>query len=787
MSSLLKRIKLTALFFSLLLCTTGLLGQDPVVNEFMLSNSSVLQDYEGEYSDWIEIFNPTAETINLGAYYLSDDEQDTQKWVFPDINLLSFQYLIVFASGKDIYVSEEIHTNFKIKQSGEDLILSNSIGEIVQNIQAIEVPTDYSYSCIPDGDTQNMHISCATPGSVNMELFEAMPSHVSGYYQGEINVSLSTVNEDIEIYYTLNGALPSVNSKLYSEPIHFDVNNHFPIQFSYIPTTPLEGPWPLQSFVWKEPVNVKQAHVLRYAVFQNGEQMSHVNSHTYFVGDVSAEAYSFPVLSLITDSLNLFQYDTGIYIPGKKFDEIGFEWYPYGNYRERGAGWERNINVAFFEDNGDLIFEADADMRIRGAGSTANPQKSFAVYFKNKYGKKKIEHAIFPHSDLEDYKRLIFRSSGNDFLNTHFRDALLQDLLRGLDLELQSFRPSVLFVNGEYWGIHNIREKYDEYYFKYHFDIHEDSVNVLSSVNWIEEGEESNYPEINDFLRTSDMSLESSYSFIEERVDIPNMIDFLIAEIYYANYDWPCNNYRKWRTNDPDSKWRFLINDLDLSFGFSGDSEWDKTSLNHALENGDSWPNCGASNHLFRKMMENQRFVDEFLVRFIYHLNITFNTETVINKIDEFTLLFEPEMEEHIARWGYPSNMSNWYEEIEVMKDFARRRPCFIKGHIMDYFQLDTFDFDCDSLSDTSQIYYADDFQVYPNPSNGEYVYLEYFVRDDLEFSIDLYTNQGSLVYSQEVKNRKTPINISGLSNGVYVIRVRNSKYSFQYKLVIAK
>lgn len=763
-----------------------LFGQIPVINEFMSSNSSVLQDYEGEYPDWIEIFNPSNESINLSGYYLSDDEEDTQKWVFPDIDLSPSQYLIVFASGKDVLFSEEIHTNFKIKQSGENLILSNSEGEILQNIQPIEVPTDYSYSCIPDGDTQNMHLSIATPGSVNIELFEATTSHISGFYQDEISISLFTENQDVEVYYTLNGELPSVNSNLYFEPIHFNTNNHFPNQFSYIPTTPLEGPWPLQTFVWKEPVSVKQAHVLRYAIFQNGEQMGKVNSQTYFVEDADTEDYSFPVLSLITDSLNLFQYDTGIYIPGKMFDEIGFEWYPYGNYRERGEAWERNINVAFFEDDGGLVFETGAGMRIRGAGSTANPQKSFAVYFKNKYGKKKIEHAVFPNSDLEDYKRLIFRSSGNDFLNTHFRDALLQDLLMPLNMELQRFLPSVVFVNGEYWGIHNIREKYDEYYFKYHFDIHEDSVNILSSTDAVAEGFESNYPEINEFLSSSDMSLESSYSYIDERVDIPNMIDFLIAEIYYANYDWPCNNYREWRTNDPDSKWRFLINDLDLSFGFSADCEWDKTSLYHALENGDGWPNCGVSNHLFRKMMENQRFVDEFLERFVYHLNITFNTQTVINKIDEFTLLFEPEMEEHIARWGYPSNMGNWYGEIEVMKDFARRRPCFMKGHIMDYFQLDTFDFDCDSLSDTNQIYYAEDFQIYPNPSNGEYVYLDYFVRDGSGFNIDLYTNQGTLVYSQKVDNRKTPINISGLSNGVYVLRVRNTKYSFQYKLVIA-
>ena len=773
--------------FFLVVVSGFVVGQEPIINELMSSNSSSIQDYEGYYSDWIEIYNPSNEIINLEGYYLSDEIANPQKWVFPEVQLAPFEYLVVFASGKDLVVGDEIHTNFKIKQSGELLLFSNPGAEVLHEITPIEIPTDYTLACIPDGDVQNMLISIASPNYSNIEWFDVVSSHISGHYQNEIELVLSTENQNVEIYYTLNGELPSQNSNLFSSPIILNKENHFPSQFSYIPTTPLEGPWPLPAFIWNEPEDVKRVHVLRYAVFQNGSLVGKVKSNTYFVEEDSEEDYSFPVLSLITDSLNLFQYDTGIYIPGKLFDEFGFQWYPYGNYRERGEEWERNVHVAFFETDHHLAFESDAGMRIRGAGSTANPQKSFAVYFKNKYGKKKIEHQVFPESDLEDYKRLIFRSSGNDFLNTHFRDALLQDLLSSLDLELQRYRPTIVFMNGEYWGIHNVREKYDEYYFKYHFDIHEDSVNVLNSVDGLEEGHESNYPEINEFLASSDMSLESSYQYIDERVDIPNLIDFLIAEIYYANYDWPCNNYRKWRTNEPGSKWRFLINDLDLSFGFSSDSPWDKESLDHAFENGDSWPNCGVSNHLFRKMMGNQRFEDEFLERFIYHMENTFNSNTVIDKIDEFKELFEPEMEEHISRWSYPSSITEWYSEIEVMKDFAKRRPCFMKNHIMEYFELDEFDFNCDSLNDIDHNYITADFKIYPNPNNGEYVYLEYFKKDGSQFNVDIFSSQGTLVFSQNIENRKTPIHVSGLSNGIYLMRVRNSKYQFQYKLVISK
>jgi hypothetical protein len=184
----------------------------------------------------------------------------------------------------------------------------------------------------------------------------------------------------------------------------------------------------------------------------------------FFIGDELYERYNFPVFSLVTDSLNLFQYDTGIYIPGVKFEEIGWQWYPYGNYRERGRDWERISHISFFEENRNLIFETNSGIRVRGSGSACNPQKSLGIYFRNEYGVNKIDYQIFEDSNVQFFKRLILRSSGNDMLKTHFRDAVLTELLKPLDLELQNFRPAILFINGEYWGIHGIREKLDEYY-----------------------------------------------------------------------------------------------------------------------------------------------------------------------------------------------------------------------------------------------------------------------------------------------------------------------------------
>lgn len=751
----------------------------------MSSNSEVLQDWEGDFPDWIELYNAGSEEINLEGFTLSDDLNEPYLWNFPSVTLAPDSFLIVFASKKDTIVSNEIHSNFKINQQGEDLILSSPDGILLHHIQAVFVPENYTYSCIPDGNKNYMNESYPSPLSPNMEIFSVSSSHVSGFYENGINLELSSSNPNTEIRYTLNGSIPHMSSKKYENAIHLANDNHTAAEISQIPTTPLEGPWPLPTFIWKEPGDVQKAHIIRYALFYEGELKSKIYTQSFFVGRDLSDKYSFPVFSLVTDSLNLFQYDTGIYIPGIKFEEIGWQWFPYGNYRERGRDWERLSHICFFEENGSLTFESSSGIRIRGSGSTCNPQKSLGIYFRSEYGLKKIRHKIFKDSEVDEFKRLILRSSGNDMLQTHFRDAVLTELLKPLDLELQNFRPAILFINGEYWGIHGIREKFDEFYFKYHFGIPEEELSILGIAMEAEEGEDINYREIHNYVSTHDMSTAESYQYIDERVDIANMIDFLVTEIYYANYDWPCNNYKKWRTTDENSKWRFLIHDLDLSFGFHGDSQWNKESLTHAFFNGEDWPNCGASNQLFRGMLENERFVDEFIQRFEWHMNHTFKSSRIVNKIEEFRTLFEPEILEHIERWGHPYNYEEWLNEIDVMIDFAKKRPCFMKEHIMDYFQLEDFDFDCDSLNNYDlHAYTSKDFQIYPNPVKYQEIRIHSEIPGSHSFSYDLYTSDGKLLNKGRLQAWSTKISLDNLVSGMYILKIYNPDYRFRYKIV---
>jgi hypothetical protein len=439
-------------------------GQSLVINEFMSSNSETIQDWQGDFPDWIELYNPGSEPINLEGFGLSDKLSDTAIWNFPSIIINPDTFLLVFASDKDTIIDDELHTNFKISQEGEDLVLFSPEDAQLHHIAPVFVPKDNSFSCIPDGDKDRMKMSFPTPGLYNKEIYLINSSHHSGFYRDAVSLQLSSSNSNTEIRYTLDGSLPNPGSRLYLTEIILDITNYESPPISQIPTTPLEGPWQLEQFIWKEPLNVKKAHIIRYALFSEGERVSQNYTQTFFIGDELYERYNFPVFSLVTDSLNLFQYDTGIYIPGVKFEEIGWQWYPYGNYRERGRDWERISHISFFEENRNLIFETNSGIRVRGSGSACNPQKSLGIYFRNEYGVNKIDYQIFEDSNVQFFKRLILRSSGNDMLKTHFRDAVLTELLKPLDLELQNFRPAILFINGEYWGIHGIREKLDEYY-----------------------------------------------------------------------------------------------------------------------------------------------------------------------------------------------------------------------------------------------------------------------------------------------------------------------------------
>lgn len=782
---------LAAILFILISLYSASYGQVSI-NEFMSDNKSGLQDYEGDYSDWIELYNAGNTEVNLLNYSLSDDKDNHRKWIFPSINIPAKGFLIVYASGKNTVHNNELHTNFKIKKSGETLILCNSSELVLSMIKATNVPTDKSYACTVDGGDIMQICDNPTPNASNIVLSTVKCSHSSGFYTNSIKFDLQSTDKNLKIYYTLNGDTPNVKSKLYTKPITITEKPLTPLNYSFIPTTPLSGSKYLKYYIWKKPKSVYQCNVIRYASFKNGIMQSDVNTKVFFVGENIKNKYTFPIISIATDSINLFDYEKGIYVPGKTFDKRKFETsWAAGNYINKGKDWERKAHVTYFEKTGKLAFDTDVGIRTHGFGSAANPQKSFKLYFRKEYGISKIEYPIFNKSDAKKYKRLIFRNSGQDFLHTHFRDAMLQQIIEPLNLDLQAFQPSIVFINGEYWGIFNIREKYDKFYFKYKFGIDEEDINILNVCGSIEEGDDKDYIELIHFIENNDISIDENYDYVASKLDIDNFIDYNIAEIYFANYDWPCNNYRMWKDNNPESKWRFLIYDLDFSFDFPGQPSKSSTkSMQHATNTLNEWPYCECSNIIFRSLLRNNKFKQLFLDRFAYCLNEVFNTERVNFFITQFEQLYSPEIEEHIDRWNYPANAKAWKSAIDRLRQFAAERPCYMSEDIMSFFKLSTYKYDC--LRDRMHKEQGNELLVlFPNPNTGEFTI---FNKSDNKIEagkLKIVDYLGKTIYSQEnilisPKARKH-FRPNNLKNGVYVVIFTSGAISELKKIIVSE
>jgi len=339
-------MKNTLLILSFLLTSFYIFGQNLVINEFMSSNEATLQDKDGDYNDWIELYNTTNTTINLLGFSLSDDDADLEKWSFPDLDILPNSFILVFASDKNRLNIDELHTNFKITSGGESLFLSNESGVVIDQSISIELSSDESYGRIPDGGSAWGIINIPTPNSTNNNSNSLSFSHKEGFHTSSFPLSINSLAGD-DIHYTLNGDKPTENSSKLTGAI----------TLTDIPTTPDQE---LISYKgWESPSkSIHKATVLRCASFKDGVRTSKIYTKTFFVDTEILDMYTIPVISLITPKENLFSDDKGIFVPGDNYNDEKPEW--TGNYFMRGEEWERDIHIEYFATNGELGFAQDA-------------------------------------------------------------------------------------------------------------------------------------------------------------------------------------------------------------------------------------------------------------------------------------------------------------------------------------------------------------------------------------------------------------------------------------------
>jgi hypothetical protein len=675
------------LFISL----TGVSFAQLLLNEIMASNASTVADDDGQFEDWVELYNAGSDTLKLSGFALSNTESQPMRWIFPDTLIYPGEYIVVWASGKDRAVGgNELHLSFSISATGEDVILTAPDGITIDHVLPIPLRTGISYGRLPDGAGSWFYFSEPTPGQSNSGPgFQGIaPSPLlscpSGFYTDDIVVTLEVGEEGITIYYTLDGTEPTDSSAVYSGPIVITDRSDEPNVLSLIPNN--------VDFNWQPPGKlIKKGTVIRAKAIRENFLPSQTVTRSYFIDELGRDLYSLPVISLVTDPAHLFDFENGIYVPGiHSVPSPETPWHQEGNFTMRGREWERMVHIELIDTDGTVAFAMPAGVRIHGGSTRSLPQKSLRLYARSEYGESWFIYKLFPDKSIDRFKRLILRNSGNDWESTMFRDAFLQRLLGGFDIDRQGYRPSIVFINGEYWGIHNIRDRIDAYYIETHHNVPADEIDLLSNNGEIIEGDRDHFLQLIDFIEINDLSDSVNLDFVNSVVDIENLMTYFAFNIYIGNTDWPGNNLSYWRPRTPDGRWRWIVFDTDFGFSlFNGEDGYRLNTLSLNLSPDNSpWPHPLRILSLFQKLMENSQARYRFINRLADFMNTIFLPEYVISVIDDMEQSIESEMPEHFQRWIPTKPVSAWQASVNQLRAYALLRPEYVRMHIVEQFEL---------------------------------------------------------------------------------------------------
>ena len=548
--------------------------------------------------------------------------------------------------------SRNLHTNFKISSESETISLSNTFGEMVDQLTVENLPPDTSLG-VSDINDDLVIYNETSPGYENSNNYflGAIDSSVAfsnngGFLSESINLSLSGNSSGQIIRYTTDGRRPTSTDLIYSNPIQISENS-----------------------------------TVRARIYQTNYIPSITSSKSY----IFDEAPQIDTVFLTTDPDNLFDEETGIYV----FGEVGTynTWQPYfgANFWE---DWERPVHVSYYKsETSEVEAEFDAGLKIFGGWSRGqNPQRSLALFARGQYGHSTFEESFFEELSYNDFQSLVLRNSGQDWTRSSIKDITLTSLMRGSGLDFQEHNAVATYINSDYWGLYNLREKNNEHMLASKHNIDADDITILTNNAEVVEGNNTDYNNLIYYIEAVDLSVNTNFEHVNERIDLENYALYQAANIYYNNTDWPGNNIKFW--NHPNGKWRWIMYDTDFGFGpyWNTGNYWEDT-LSFALDpNQSDWPNPSWSTFLFRRLTTNIGFRNQFINRYADEMNTRFLADNVKTHIDILHQKISSEIPFHYERWDKDPWLASYYRD--EMKEFADQRPFYAKEHIKAKFDL---------------------------------------------------------------------------------------------------
>ena len=626
------------------------------ISEFGGSTGSVA-------SDWVEIYNSTGSAVSLAGYGISNNPKNPAKWVFPDISIEPGEYLLLYATGSaDKAQKKNLKLNFCISSTGEALFFFDPNGKLIDKLSAGRMRSGQSYG--RDGSDNRFYYAEPTPGAQNGKGYEGITqlpafSVTPGIYDNAVTVAI-TAGEGETIRYTTDCTTPNASSQVYSGELSISKNS-----------------------------------VIRAAAFRDG----------YLSGDVATATYLFrsdgvnhalPVVTLVTDPDNLWNSKTGIYATGDQFDPDAASYADtlqsatyyqakFATEEQVDTIWEKPAAFSLFDDNGKQVFTQNVGIRIAGSFGRGRAQKGFNVIARKEYGKGSMEYPFFENRPYTEYKAVVLRAGAQDQNRSKIRDELASGLLEGTDINIlyQAYRPTVLYLNGEYWGVYFMKEKRNRFFVAQHENT-ENNVDLAIGKGFKQRsyGDNSDWVSLYEYATTHDLSSAEAYAYVSERMDVDSFRDYMIAEIYNGNTD--TYNFQYYRLKG--GKWKFIFYDFCWGFQSPGHETL-------AFRMGKT-PSDVCSAKLFAAMLQNKGWRDSFCRRFGELLNTAFAPERVSALIEELYGYVEPEIKREREKFNkdtfmgvkQPNTNLGTYEgfqsEISKLKDFAQKRPEELKRQL---------------------------------------------------------------------------------------------------------
>ena len=478
----------------------------------------------------------------------------------------------------------------------------------------------------------------------------------SGFYQDSLEIKRGNIPDSIQVYYTLDGSIPDTSSQ-----------------------------------VFQGSIVIRETSAFRAVTYSEGFEDTVEVFRSYFINETT----ELPVLSITSDPDGFFSDERGIYVEGTN----GISGYCRSTPKNWNQDWERPVRFEFFEKDRNQGFSIDAGVKIGGGCTRLYPQKSLDIFFRSKYGASKLNYQLFEDKPITEFDRLALRNGGQDWHRAMIRNAAIQSMVRGrMDLGYQAFKPVVVFLNGEYWGIHILREKQNEDFIESNYGYDENELDILTRKARVKEGSADHYNAMIDFIEANDLSIEENYRWVEQQMDVNQFIDYQITQIYTANGDWPGGNIIFWRPQIEGGKWKWILYDSDMAMNSHSRGEVDDNSLYLATStNSDYYANPPWSTLILRSLLTNEEFKNKFIQRYSTHMWTTFKSSRLLAFIDSTKALIESEVPRHVERWkdlgGYKgpfmlgSNM-NFEKHIEQVKSFIRSRTYYARNHLKSFFNL---------------------------------------------------------------------------------------------------